>query len=329
MLTESKITIGVAVVGINSFLGVSGHELLKIYLLSLDQSEEVSVLENYEIKTIAPKRKRPKASSFDESSKKPFDPRTPTDADPSTMDRGYARNYHPLFRTKHIDKHKSKLIIWKENKSWWESNYEQRKYMLENQDFSTSDWKFKEGFSKRVIWNLNQEVHINQFCYLMYESSTQYNKYKDVFWLLCSIDGKDPENNNSESSISQAEKANFPTEGSSEQEIIFMTLEQAKKKQSDMERIKVKEKNKFVVYDWKPEWWNWSYQYRLKKDLNDEDNAFPMTEKFKKVISGWDESLNSSTALNKVCKDFYEAEPKQSDETEDAWRYCSATGKKD
>ncbi len=328
MLTETKITIAVATAGGNSALGVSINELLRIYLLGRNESEEVQFVGNDNIKTIQPTRIKVATASFKEGSESNLDPRAVKGTNPTNIN---SRSYisHTAYELSHISKYRAKLPIWNENKDWWENTYKQRKYMIQNRASSTDGLQFKEGFSSLVIWytNFKSEVYINQFCYVLYGSGTQFNKYKDLFWLICSIDGKNPEKDEPEKEVSSAEKAKFPIDNSGEKEITYMTLEQAKKKPEDKEKIKVAEKNKFVVWDWKKDWWEWSYQYRLQKDKSSENSAFPLSEKFRKITKDWDEKANDETALNKACKDFYESSSSSDDETEDAWRYCSIEGK--
>ncbi|GCE63618.1 hypothetical protein MHSWG343_06150 [Candidatus Mycoplasma haematohominis] len=326
MLTESKITLTVAAAGGNATLGVSINEFLKMYLLNIETSEETKTIDNTSIELIAPTRKKPKAFKL-KGEKTSFDPRSSKNTINSKIsDSTYTT--HTLWDLRRVKAHRNKLANWKENENWWKSIYKQRMYMLENQDIFRDGVRFKEGFDKSIIWDLKQEVYINQFCYKVYGSAWHYDKYTDLFWLICSEDGKRPsEKREAAKIISTAEKAKFPTDNNQEQEIEFMTLSQAKKKQADKDKFKVN-KDKFVVYDYSEEWWKWSYQYRLQKDKTNENSAFPLSDKFKNITVNWDEKLTNDNSLNKVCKDFYESSSNSDNETEDAWRYCSIEGEK-
>ncbi|GCE63607.1 hypothetical protein [Candidatus Mycoplasma haematohominis] len=325
MLTESKITIAIATGGGNATLGVSINEFLKVYLLKKEEFEEIVALDNSSIGTTIPSRKKISTVSFNPESKRSFDPRSRQDK-PSTIDySGYKS--HVISQVKHIAQHRNKVVVWNQNQNWWDSVYEQRMYMIKNQDFSSKEVQFQKGYSTVTVWYLNKPVYMNQFCELLTWNSYQFKDYEDLFWLVCTTDGKNPNEKNPDSRISFAEKAKFPTEKPQEKEIIYMTLAQAKKKTSDIENIKVKEKDKYVVYDWKPEWWEWSYQYRWKKDKSEENSAFPLSKKFTEIEKGWDENLNNAKSLNTACKEFYEANNPTKEEIEDSWRYCSVLGK--
>ncbi|WP_216083662.1 hypothetical protein [Candidatus Mycoplasma haematohominis] len=327
MLTETKITIAVAAGGGNSALGVSINEFLRLYLFKNEEFDEVITLDNEDFRSVIPVRKKIKAVTYNESSKSSFDPRKSSSV-PSEKISDSTYDSHTSFQMKHIRQHRDKLVNWKKEEAWWRSIYKQRFYIMKNQDIFTEKINFVEGFSSSVIWSLNSEIHMNQFCYLIYGSYSKYDKYKELFWLICSIDGKNPEETNDDKKISSSEKATFPTEddSSNEKTITYMTLSQAKKKASDIANIKVSEKDKYVVYDWSEAWWNWSYKYRFQKDKADENSAFPLSNEFKKAKKGWDSALEQES-LNSICKNFYEKENSSSDEKEDALRYCSAEGK--
>ncbi|WP_216083054.1 hypothetical protein [Candidatus Mycoplasma haematohominis] len=331
MLSETKITIAVAAIGGNATLGVSIHEFLKACLLNnVVEDEAFLTLDNSNIKTIIPARKKTVTVVFDESKKANFDPRAHANASPSKIDSRYYKS-HTLYEMRHIkEEHRSKLAASKsENKDWWETAYKSRKYMIKNQKFSSPSVKFIGGYKSGIIWNLEKDLYMNQFCYRIYGSPTKYEEYKDLFWLVCSVDGKDPtEGSSVEGKISSGKRASFSTEGNKSKSIIYMTLGQAKKKEEDLEKLKIQEseRDKFVVYDWKKDWWEWSFEYRFQKDIKDETSAFPLSNKFKNIRNGWDEKIENDTSLNKVCKDFYESDNSSSDEVEDAWRYCSDTG---
>ncbi|GCE63612.1 hypothetical protein [Candidatus Mycoplasma haematohominis] len=328
MLKETKITLSVAAVGGNSALGIYFNEFLRLYLFMTGDSDELSTLDSDTFKSIMPTRKRVETVTYTNGSKSSIDPRK-SKTTPSEKISSSTFKSHTPWQMGHISNHKDKLVNGREEEAWWKSIYDQRIYIMKNQDINIEGIEFAYGFSATYIPSLNSRaIYMNQFCHFIYGNSRQYNRYKDLFWLICSINGKNPEEQEENKRISETEQATFPTPGetTNKKTITYMTLSQAKKKESDIKNIKVSEKEKYIVYDYSEEWWKWSYQYRFQKDQADESSAYPLSEQFKKVEKDWDDKLNNQS-LNKVCKDFYEKSSISADEQEDALRYCSAEGK--
>ncbi|GCE63608.1 hypothetical protein MHSWG343_06050 [Candidatus Mycoplasma haematohominis] len=313
-------TLSVAAIGGNSAIGIYFNEFLKLYLFMTRDSDELSTLDSSSF-DVTPIRKKTEAVTYKGSSTN-VDPRKST-----TTPRNMMSEYS-TFMASQLQANSSKLVNGHEEQEWWNSIYEIRSYIMKNQDISSAGVKFKKGFSKAPIQNLNQEIYMNQFCKYVYGQRFKYKKYEDLLWLICSVDGKKPGERRSSEKISQMQKANFPTPEKTpkEKSIDYMTLEQAKKKKEDKAKFSSVNKNKYVVYDYSEEWWKWSYEYRFQKDKADESSAYPLSEKFKKVEKDWDSKLKKES-LNKVCKDFYEKASSSADEQEDASRYCSAEGK--
>ncbi|GCE63594.1 hypothetical protein [Candidatus Mycoplasma haematohominis] len=329
MLTESKITITTAVAAFNSILGVSGYELLRIYLLGQESSEEITNLENSIFKTTKAKRKRTKETTFKNNSQSKFDLRVSNDSNLKIV-KHHLDQRHRTSMLFHIPKqHRGKLISWEaDNKSWWEKTYKQREYMIKSQDVNPKV-EITKGYSMENITNLYFKNHseplpMNQFCDRGYAQTNYYKKYRKQFWLMCTVEGKDPDETDSSQEIAEATKARF-WEGEQEKEITYFNYKQSKKETIKNTKIS-NSQDKFVVYDYSPDWWEWSYKYRLKIDKDDETSDFPLSDKFRKANSGWDEKLSKGEALNKICKDLYESNSSTSDEIEDAWRYCSDVG---
>ncbi|WP_216083650.1 hypothetical protein [Candidatus Mycoplasma haematohominis] len=322
MLTESKITISCSVASINAALGVSGHELLKIYLLGLSSSGGVVTVENIQISKIKTNRKRNETITSKKGTEGTLDPRTHTTYR-KTVDQVPDR--YRIYSFHNIRKHKSKLVDWKDNEAWWKETYKTRKYMLENLEPENS--LAIAGAYKNQTYLQSNDLHLNQFCDKSYTERAYYNQHKTIFWLMCTTDAKNPDEGEEAKIISQAKKAKFP-KGDQEEEITYLTFKQAKKPETKNTNIKGKE-DKFVVYDYSEKWWKWSYEYRLQIDKADETSAFPLSEKFKKVNKGWEETnYSDETNLNTACKKFYEQENSLTqDEIDDAWRYCTDTGK--
>ncbi|WP_216083652.1 hypothetical protein [Candidatus Mycoplasma haematohominis] len=323
MLTESKITISCSVASINAALGVSGYELLQIYLLNGNAQEELSSFDNTAISNAKISRKKSKTIAWKES-KDVLDPRLHETTKTTVNDH---ESRYRIYRFRHISQeHKAKFVDWKDNKEWWEKTYEVRKYMLKNANFKK--YVNIEGGYENLPYASQTKLHLNQFCDHVYWSKTYFEKYKSIFWLMCTTDAKNPETQEEAKIISQAKKAKFP-KGNQDEEIIYLTVEQAKKT-NIYNATTNSAKDKFVVYDYSSNWWEWSYQYRFQEDKKNETSAFPISGKFKKIDKGWDDSRENTTALNKVCKDFYEQTNNNSqDEIDDAWRYCSDKGEKD
>ncbi|GCE63995.1 hypothetical protein MHSWG343_10030 [Candidatus Mycoplasma haematohominis] len=325
MLKESKITLTVSALGVNSVLGVSINELLKIYLFNGETGEEIGIFENLSIENLVPVRKKTAAEKFNTGTQSKFDRRSYADSKPTTIDKKYSSSY-TNFEVAHINQHLNKLVSWKqENQYWWEEAYKRRIYIIKNQTFS-SYVNIVGAFSSERIWRLDRDLHMNQFCDFLYWRRFKFPKYKDLFWLACSIEGKNPEETGNPTGIFQATKAKFKIKDG-EKEITYFTLSQVNKAEVENTTLDSSNKEKFVVYDYSEEWWNWSYEYRWQKDKADETSAYPQSEKFKNVKKGWDEQVSDNTSLNKICKDFYtSSSTSDQKEIEDAWRYCSDVG---
>ncbi|GCE63603.1 hypothetical protein MHSWG343_06000 [Candidatus Mycoplasma haematohominis] len=330
MLRETKITIVVSGVAGNATLGVSGYEFLKVYFLNQEISTEVEAINNEAVIKITTYRKRSKEKTFESGTDNKFDLREIKNTSPKIVKHPHDRR-HKTSSLRHINQeHRSQLVSWeKDNKQWWENTYKQREYMIKNQKVSPKITILGAYNDTNVyMGGDNEPLHMNQFCDKGYGRQPYFKKYKQQFWLMCTINGKNPDNDVDSQEISTASKARFPESGSNKKEITYLNFEQSKKE--DPKNTQVKEnKSKFVIYDYSQDWWDWSFNYRLKVDKEDETSAFPLTEKFKQATSGWDENVSSANALNKICKDFYEQSGTTSqDEIDDAWRYCSDEGKK-
>ncbi|GCE63592.1 hypothetical protein [Candidatus Mycoplasma haematohominis] len=321
MLTESKITIAVSGISGNTALVISGYEFLQIYLFGLNSSEELSSLDSNTIKATKIKRNKKGTVTFETGTQSDSDPRLHT-VSPSTVLQHKSR--YTAYWFHEIWSHRSKFVDWKENKAWWDKTYLTRKYMLENGGFkdlvnisgSYSDQKYRNSAT----------LYLNQFCDRNYSETNYYKSHKKIFWLMCTTDAKNPDQQEEEKIISKAKKAKFK-KGKTQEEITYLTVEQAKKDQMKNKKVD-SNKSKFIVYDYSKEWWEWSYKYRLKVDKKDETSSFPLSKKFKDATKGWDDSINDAGALNKVCKDFYDASNNNSqNEIDDAWRYCSDAGR--
>ncbi|WP_216083645.1 hypothetical protein [Candidatus Mycoplasma haematohominis] len=321
MLTESKITIASAVTAFNSVLGVSGYELLQIYFLSQGSSEEVSALNNLNIESTKIERKKNK-TVFWKGAQNEIDPRIHTTSN-TTVEKSETRYRAYRFHT--ITSHKPKFVDWKESKDWWEKTYETRKYMLKNGNFGRYVNIVGGYEDKKYLFATS--LHLNQFCDKSYSEGWYFKKYEPIFWLMCTTDAVNPDSSEEAKAISKAKKAKFP-KGQTEEEIIYLTVEQSKKGNIKNAQIQ-NNRNKFVIYNYSQKWWEWSYQYRLEEDKKNETSAFPLSNKFKNVNKGWDISNDNATALNKVCEDFYLGDSQIQDEIEDAWRYCSDKGEKE
>ncbi|WP_216083666.1 hypothetical protein [Candidatus Mycoplasma haematohominis] len=323
MLKETKITLSVAAIGGNSAIGIYFNEFLRLYLFMTGDSDELSTSNNDAFKIVKTARKKVEKVIYKSSTKNSSDPRK-SSSDPQWKISDSTYQSHTRGQMWHISSHKNKLVDGRKNDNWWKSIYKQRTYIMKNQDINIEKIEFVYGFSATYIPDLNSRaIYMNQFCYLIYGSNYQYKKYKDLFWLICSIDGVNPEEKNSSERISQMQTANFPIKNSQMKQINYMTLDQAKKKATDKNKFGSINKSKYVVYDYSEEWWKWSYEYVWQKDQKDEESAYPLSEKFRKVQKGWDDQLGDGS-LNKVCKDFYENTNSSNDEKEDASRYCSA-----
>ncbi|GCE63606.1 hypothetical protein MHSWG343_06030 [Candidatus Mycoplasma haematohominis] len=320
MLTETKITLTVAAAGSNSALVVSINELLKFYFFGSPTEEVVEITENQIFKSVKTSRTRTQTVSPTKSSN--FDLRKSNNPNTVIGDRYYKR--HKGYFINHLQKYVNSLVAWEStNREWWIEAYEQRKYIIQNQNFNPYV-QITGGYDSENYW-WAKNLHMNQFCENAYSSRTYFQKHKDQFWLMCTIDGKNPENDDS-FGISNATKANFKKGAELEESITYLTLNQAKK--TGIINKEIKNKDNFVVYDYSPEWWNWSYTYRFLADKADEKSEFPLSSRFLKASSGWNSELNATTALNVICKDFYEQNDTTSqDEIDDAWRYCSDIGK--
>ncbi|WP_216083647.1 hypothetical protein [Candidatus Mycoplasma haematohominis] len=323
MLTESKVTITFSVIAANAALGVSGSELLKIYYALNEESIEVENLNNELIKVTKIKRTRNKTTPKGTTSN--FDLRKRHAPSIIIGSKHYTK--HKGFGVRHIKNHLDKLVGWEEaNKTWWEDAYKQREYVIKNQNFQPY-FPIVGGYSDQQHW-WTKNLHMNQFCDKGYLNRSFFQKYKEQFWLMCTIDGKNPEKNDSEEVISWATKAEFQIKDGKKKQITYLTITQAKKKGINNTKITEDAKTKFVIYDYSPEWWKWSYEYRLEADRKNETSPFPLSNKFRTIIQGWEDLNNNATALNKVCKDFYEQTSNNfQDEIDDAWRYCSDDGK--
>ncbi|GCE63614.1 hypothetical protein MHSWG343_06110 [Candidatus Mycoplasma haematohominis] len=311
-------TLSVAAIGGNSAIGIYFNEFLRLYLFMTGDSDELSTLDSSSF-NVTPIRKKTETVAYKGNSTN-VDPRKSTTATTQTM------SPYSAFMMGEPKRYSNKLAYAQDEQAWWDSIYEIRIYIMKNQDIAAKKVRFKKGFSKEPIRSLSKAIHINQFCKYVSSNASKYREYKDLFWLMCSIDGKDPNEKGSNGKISKMEKATFPTENEQTQSITYMTLEQAKKKQADKSKFKNIQTNKYVVYDYSEEWWKWSYKYRFQKDQADESSAYPLSEQFKKVQEGWDDKLQNQS-LNRACKDFYEKDNKDQNEKEDAARYCSADGK--
>ncbi|GCE63597.1 hypothetical protein MHSWG343_05940 [Candidatus Mycoplasma haematohominis] len=322
MLTESKITIILSVITGNTVIGVFGNELLKIYLLGRNSSEEISASDNSIFLKTTVSRIKTNAVSFDPKTKSNFDPRIYKDVNPTTVDKNPAK--YTVYSFHQISQYKGKFVDWKENKEWWEKTYEKRKYVLENANFEKYV-NIVGGYKNQQYWQAS-ELHMNQFCDYGYSNNSYFREHEEQFWLLCTTDAKNPKDKENTQTISQINKAKF-NKGETEEEIIYLTVEQAKKT-NIYNATTNNAKDKFVVYDYSPEWWEWSFNYRWKVDKNSEVSSFPLSDKFKNATTGWSKETNEKASLNLICQDFYESKnmPSQN-EIDDAWRYCTDAGK--
>ncbi|GCE63604.1 hypothetical protein MHSWG343_06010 [Candidatus Mycoplasma haematohominis] len=324
MLKETKATIIISAISGNTALGIIGYELLKEYFLHLSSFEEITKADNSAIEIIKIERRLTKTVSFVIDSQKSFDPRIYTRNDLKTIDieKEQKQAEHPLKGIK--QDHKKLVVLFSDNSDWWNETYKKRKYIAESRDFE----RYVDligGYSNESNEYLINNVHMNQFCNKAYSDPSYFQEHEAQFWLMCTIDGKNPNDTEEEKVISQTTKAKF-FKGEKEEEITYLTLEQSKKTNIKNNKIG-NHKNKFVVYDYNEDWWKWSFDYRLKVDKENETSLFPLSNRFKQVKNGWDNTTRSTTGLNSVCKSFYEeTDTKTQQEIDDAWRYCSDIG---
>ncbi|GCE64050.1 hypothetical protein [Candidatus Mycoplasma haematohominis] len=319
-ITSNKITLISAITGNGIFTTTADYELLKAFMWKVQSDDEsLSPADNTYIEDIKPIRKKKNTAVL--TSKGKLDPRNFTQVNPRVVK---ANHNYLAFHIFHISSYTQKLVSWKpENKTWWEKSYEHKKYILENHpQFKGS--KITSSYKPDKAWLTNNEFALNQFCDVAYDHKTFFEKFKDLFWLACSIDGKNPEEKDDSKWITEINKAQLPTSGSAKTEITYLTVKQSKK--TNTWNLNNKE-DKFIVYDYNKEWWEWSYKNRLEVDRKDENSYFPLTTKFKDATKGWEENAsNENSSLNNICKELYAKNGRTADETEDMWRYCSDAG---
>ncbi|WP_216083658.1 hypothetical protein [Candidatus Mycoplasma haematohominis] len=327
ILTETKVTLVFSAILGNSALGVAGHELLKAYFWNQEEEREFETSDNLSIEKTKISRVRTTTVTYN-GSQKSFDPRIYNNtARPKTINDRYSSKYI-VYRNYYLNQYKSKLVgVFDDNKDWWEETYKKRKYILENQNFNKYV-SIVGGYNSEQNWDLSGDVYASQFCDKSYISANYYQQHKDQFWLICSVDGINPDREAESKIISTGTESEFPINNSNKK-IFYLTLAQSKKTIKNSQ-ISDSHKNKFVVHNYSQDWWEWSYRYRFKVDKLNEKSKFPLSDSFKNITKGWDSKVDEQNALNKVCKDFYENSGNSSqNEIDDAWRYCSDTGKKD
>ncbi|WP_216083684.1 hypothetical protein [Candidatus Mycoplasma haematohominis] len=332
MLTsEAKLTLTISAIGINSSLGVITNELLKVYLWSYEEEEEIMFSDNEELQDSIPIRKKTKTVTSIANTKSTFDPR-PSKSSTAPITIAQNKDYSS-YSLSHISKHRDKLVSWsKINKNWWNKAYKQREYIIKHQVF-TSNFSLEGAYSPKFISKNSSVIYMNQFCDLAYRWPSVFHKHEELFWLTCTVDGKKPNTQPREREIISITKADFPISATEAEEIAYYTLSQSKKTNTKLgnQNMTEEQKQKFVVYEWNRSWWEWSYEQRLEKDKNNEKTLFPLSEKFKNVTSAWGEisykdTNETSTNLNGLCKEVYEGKLTAKEEIEDAWRYCSDLG---
>ncbi|GCE64041.1 hypothetical protein MHSWG343_10490 [Candidatus Mycoplasma haematohominis] len=325
MLTESKITIAISTISGNAFLGIAGYEALQWYISGLNSDGEISTIENITIQDIKTLRKKTKTVKATSTSSFDLKKQVSANVMQTVSDSSYLRS-NKSTDSQHISQYLNKLINKERtNKNWWDEAYKERSYIIKIQAKNLS-LKILGGYSDATSYNkASTEMYMNQFCDTGYFDADYYKKYKDLFWLSCSIDGKDPEETDQSKQKFLATEGDYQ-ENSSNKKIVYLTVEQSKNTSIKNEKVNNKKDN-FIIYDYSREWWEWSYKNRLQEDRKNEVSAFPLSSEFKKISEGWDISLEKESSLNKVCKDFYEKEAETSqDELEDAYRYCTASG---